>query len=205
MSRRTVPIPGARRVEATLSQPGTGSPDALEACVVMCPPHPEFGGHRGDPRLEAVAQGLLERDIATLRFDYGPWDEGYGEREDARNALRWAADRADRIGAFGYSFGGAIATLAVATVEVSVDALSLLSPASRLSTDLDAAAALESVTCPVQITYGERDETADWGPLVEAASSQGHAVVTLAADHHFVGQHDRIREAVVPFLSDALR
>lgn len=204
MPRQTVPVPGARHVDGTLSYPADGDPDALEACVVMCPPHPEFGGHRGDPRLEAVAEGLLDREIGSLRFDYGSWDDGHGEREDARNALRWVVDRADHVGAFGYSFGGAIAVLAVATVDVPVDALSVLAPAARLNEDLDAVDALDSVSCPVQIAYGERDETAHWEPMVEAARERGDTVVELPSDHHFVGQHDRIREAVVPFLADAL-
>lgn len=204
MSTQTLPIPGARRVEASLDLPEGTDSENMTTCIVACPPHPEFGGHRGDPRLRAVSDALQAEGIATCRFDYAEWDQGYGEREDARNTIRWVAERADRVGCFGYSFGGAVATLATATVDVPVGVLSVLAPASRLRDDLDAASALADVDCPVQVVYGERDDTADWKPLVEAARRRGNTVVALAADHHFVGQQDLVCETVVPFIASTI-
>ncbi|QDX40693.1 dienelactone hydrolase family protein [Salarchaeum sp. JOR-1] len=195
----TVLVPGVRRVEATLD--GSRSADA---CVVACPPHPQHRGHRGDGRLTAVSDYLAERDIACLRFDYGPWDEGRGEREDARNALRWAADAYDDVGVFGFSFGGAIAALAAATPEIGVRAVSLLAPTAELESGLNAADALDDIKCPTQVVYGARDTTADWRPVVDRARENGMAVVELSADHFFVGKTDRVADAVGEFLVDAL-
>jgi alpha/beta superfamily hydrolase len=200
MPTQTLPIPGTRRVEASLDLPEGVESETMGPCVTACPPHPEFGGNRGDRRLRAVSDALQAAGIATCRFDYAEWDQGYGEREDARNTIRWAAERADQVGCFGYSFGGAIATLATATVDVPVEVLSVLAPASHVRDDLAAATALADVDCPVQVVYGERDETADWEPLVEAARRRGDTVVALAADHHFVGQQDLVCETVVPFI-----
>jgi len=199
MAEETVPLPGAREVVATHE-----STEDATACVVACPPHPEFGGHRGDPRLRAVTDPLRDAGVATLRFDYGSWDEGRGERSDARSAIRWASDRYATVGCFGYSFGGAIAILAAADADPAPAAVSVLAPTAHLSTDLDATTALESVASPVQVVVGTRDETADWQPVADRARALGHDVVELPADHHFVGQHDRIRETVVPFLLDHL-
>lgn len=196
MVEETVPIPGVRAVVATHQRPAD---EAVNGCVVACPPHPEFGGHRGDPRLEAVTDRLRENDIASLRFDYGEWDEGYGEREDARNALRWAGDRYDRVGCLGYSFGGAIAILAVADFDDAVAGVSVVAPTAELTTDLDAVGALDAISCPVQVVVGTRDDTADWQPVADHATSLGYDVVELEADHHFVGQHDAIADAVAPF------
>lgn len=196
MVRETVPIPGGREVVGTHDTPASGE---AGACVVACPPHPEFGGHRGDPRLEAVTDRLREAGIGSLRFDYGAWDDGYGEREDARNALRWAADRYERIGCFGYSFGGAIALLAVADLDRDVAAVSVLAPTAHLNTELDATAALETIACPVQVVFGNRDETADWEPVADSARERGDTVTELDADHHFVAQHDAIGDAITPF------
>jgi alpha/beta superfamily hydrolase len=210
MQQREVPIPGAREVVATLDEPerGAGSPDrGADAVVVACPPHPQAGGSRTDRRLVAVAERLGEAGIACLRFDYGPWDEGRGEVEDARNALRWAADRFDRIGIFGFSFGGGVAALAAATADRPLGGVSLLAPGSRLSgdPDLDAAVALERVDAPVQVVYGSRDTTADWEPLVERARALGCEVVELGADHFFVGQDGTVAEHVAGFLVAVLR
>ena len=196
----TVFVPGARRVEATLD----GSRDA-DACVVACPPHPQHRGHRGDARLSAVSDHLTERDIACLRFDYGPWDEGRGEREDARNALRWAADGYERVGVFGFSFGGSIAALAAATTEIEVFAVSLLAPTAELECGLSAADALDDIVVPTQVVYGERDTTADWRPVVERARENGMTVVELSADHFFVGKTDQVAEAAGEFLVASVR
>lgn len=215
MHSETLPIPGARDVQATLDSPDEGA----DAVVVACPPHPQHRGHRGDGRLTAVSEylvdhGSAERDsagdrttsgnIACLRFDYGDWDEGHGELEDARNALRWADERYDRIGIFGFSFGGAIAALAAATTRVDLRAVSLLAPASKLAADLDAAAALPDIDAPVQVVYGTRDTTADWEPLVARARELDLAVVELSADHFFVGQQGKVAAAAGEFLVDNL-
>lgn len=200
MDSEDLPLPGGRDVRATLDTPDGVDNDKITSVVVSCPPHPQHSGHRGDPRLEAVSEAVVAQGIACLRFDYGDWDDGYGEREDARNALRWARERYDRVGIFGFSFGGAIATLASATVDPQPAAVSLLAPASQLATDLDAAAALEDVQGPVQVLYGTRDDTADWKPLVERAAELGHETVEMSADHFFIGQHEKVADTVSEFL-----
>lgn len=187
----TVLVPGSRDVRATLD-----GGDA-ERAVVACPPHPQMGGSRTDARLEAVSASLAP-EVATLRFDYGEWDEGYGELADARNALGWARERYDRVGLFGFSFGGCIALLAAA--EEAPRAVSALAPASRLQPDLDATAALSDVDCPVQIVYGERDDTADWEPVVERARGLGCTVEAVPGDHFFVGQAQKVAAIVAEFL-----
>src|SRR6056297_1699583 len=200
MTSKEVVVPGARDVRATLDSPD----EETDAVVVACPPHPEFGGSRTDRRLVALGEYLGEHGVACLRFDYGDWDEGYGEREDARNAVRWARERYDRVGLFGFSFGGGVATLAAATLAPQPDAVGLLAPASRLTEDLDAAAALADVDAPLVVLYGTRDDTAGWEPLVEAAREQDLTVVEFSADHFFVGQEEKVAAEVGEFLADRL-
>jgi len=74
----TVLIPGGRDVRATLDTAASDGSRA-DAVVVACPPHPQQRGHRGDERLAAVSEAPADRGIDCLRFDYGDWDEGYGE------------------------------------------------------------------------------------------------------------------------------
>jgi len=193
-------LPGGRDVRATLDG------DGARSIVVACPPHPQYGGDRRDSRLRAVSDALRERAIDCLRIDYGAWDEGHGERADTLTALEWAAEHYDRVGLFGYSFGGTVALLAAAAApdDVAPAAVSALAPVSRLSDDLDAVAALDDVAGPLQIVYGERDDTAEWEPVVERARERGARVESLPADHFFVAQQDRIGEVVAAFLGDAL-
>ncbi|WP_459193782.1 dienelactone hydrolase family protein [Halosimplex sp. J119] len=198
-----VVLPGARDVRGTLDTPDGESREDPPACVVACPPHPQFGGSRSDQRLTAVADALTERGIACLRFDYGPWDEGAGELRDTHQCVDWARERYDAVGLFGYSFGGCLALVAAAD-ESDLAAASALAPAPQIDEDIDAVAAIEAITCPGQVVYGERDDTVEWRPVVERAEGCGFAVTELAADHHFVGQADAVADAVAPFLADAL-
>ncbi|MFB6093916.1 MAG: alpha/beta hydrolase [Halanaeroarchaeum sp.] len=194
-------IPGNRRVAATLDEPAGDT----EACVVACPPHPQFGGNRTDRRLTAVAEALTERGVAVLRIDYGDWDDGRGEREDVRNALRWADERYDRVGLYGFSFGGGMAALAAASTDVDLCGVALLAPAAQVAADLDPDETLSAIRAPVRLVVGERDTTADWEPFREAAERIGASVATLAADHFFVGQSETFAAAVGEFLSERCR
>ncbi|MFB6169986.1 MAG: dienelactone hydrolase family protein [Haloarculaceae archaeon] len=192
----TVLVPGPREVRGTLD-----TPDA-RACVVACPPHPQMGGDRTDSRLRAVADALGEAGMACLRIDYGAWDEGRGETDDAERALAWAREEYESVGLFGYSFGGAVALLAAAGTDVDLRAVSVLAPAGTPADgDLDAAAAVDDVACPLQVVYGERDTTASWERVVERARERDCEVVALPADHFFVGTTDRAASAVAGFLA----
>ncbi len=195
MSEEVV-IPGARDVRATLDTPAAGK------CVVACPPHPDYGGHRGDQRLRAVSTALGDVGIACLRFDYGDWDGGASVIQDADQAITWATDRFDPVAVMGYSFGGAVALLAA--VELDLAAVSVLAPAARLSGELDAAEAIAALSMPVQVVVGTRDSTVDWETVVESARNHDHTVIELPADHFFVGQYDRIASEITPFLATHL-
>ena len=207
VSQDTVLVPGGRDVRATLDARGG------DACVVACPPHPQHGGSRTNPCLRAVSDALGggARPIDCLRFDYGPWDEGRGERADARNAVAWARERYDRVGLFGYSFGSAVA-LCEASEGLSVAAVSALAPPPGLTEHLDALGAMETLaersadgtaeTPAVQVVYGERDDTVDWEPVVDVAREAGFKVDAVPGDHFFAGQAPKVGETVAAFLRE---
>jgi alpha/beta superfamily hydrolase len=188
MGERVV-IPGPRDVRGTFDGDG-------EACVVAAPPHPNYGGHRSDPRLRAVSDAITEREIACLRVGFGPWDEGHGERDDVANALAWARERCDGVGLFGYSFGATVGLLAAQ--EAEPDAVSALAP-QAIASD-----AVLGLTCPVQVVYGERDDTVDWAPVVARARERGHLVSGVDDDHWFGRERKRVTEFVGAFFDRML-
>ncbi|WP_266078573.1 alpha/beta hydrolase [Haladaptatus caseinilyticus] len=198
MQSNKVVVPGTRDVRATLDAPA-GKTNRI---VVACPPHPQFNGNRNDNRLVALGEHLTDHGIACLRFDYGDWDEGYGEREDARNALRWAKKRYDSVGIFGFSFGGGVAALAGA--DEGADVIGILAPASRLTDDLDAVAVLETIGVPFKVLYATRDDTANWKPLVERAEELGFETEAFSADHFFVGQEQKVARRLGDFFVERL-
>ena len=210
----TVLISGGRDVRATLdtaASDGAGGEsdesERAESVVVACPPHPQQRGHRGDERLLAASDALTDRGVDCLRFDYGDWDEGYGETTDADAAVGWARDRYDRVGLFGFSFGGTVALVAAAS-RPSLAGVCALAPTARLSPDVDAVAALDDLAergVPTRVLYGTRDATAEWKPVVERAERLGVETVAFEADHFFVGRSGKVGEAVAAFLGPRLR
>lgn len=191
-------LPGPRDVR------GTRDGGASDRVVVACPPHPQYGGDRRDSRLVAVADALAEDGINCLRFDYGEWDEGEGETTDALAALAWARERYGRVGLFGYSFGAGITLRTSARSRPQPDSVSLLAPPATFPTGESVAPLVRDIEGPLQVVYGERDDTATWEPVVEEARELGLAVRSFPADHFFVGQQAKVAAVVVEFLSGLL-
>ena len=201
MSER-VRIAGTRDLVATLDGPA----DA-DALVVACPPHPRMGGSRSDARLRAVCDVLADADVACLRFDYGPWDEGRGEQGDVRDAIAWGRERYAAVGLFGFSFGAGLALLAAASLDRPPAATSVLAPLATVVEDRDVVAAVESLAADghaAQVVYGERDETVDWEPVVAAAREAGWPCEGFDGEHLFTGQKVHVSRAVGDFLASAL-
>jgi alpha/beta superfamily hydrolase len=214
----TVLIPGGRDVRASLDtaaadggEPGRDASDGgdsgVDSVVVACPPHPRHRGHRGDERLTAASDALTERGVDCLRFDYGDWDEGYGESTDADNAVAWAVERYERVGLFGFSFGATVA-LVTAASRPGLAGVCALAPAARLNPDVDAVAALDGLVdrgVPTRILYATRDSTADWEPVVKRATALGIETAAFESDHFFVGRAGAVGEAAAAFFEPRLR
>lgn len=103
------------RLEALLEEPEDADP--VEAAVV-CHPHPQFGGTMHNKVVYRLARGLRKSVCVVLRFNYrgvnlseGEYDDGIGETDDAREALRELERRYPGLPllAAGFSFGARVA------------------------------------------------------------------------------------------------
>jgi len=114
---------------------GTGSFPA----VIVCHPHPLYGGAMSNNVVMAICQALAQRSIAALRFNFrgagksgGVFGGGIAEQEDARAAITFALSTPGidprRVGLAGYSFGASVAA-PVALQDERVNLLALVSPA----------------------------------------------------------------------------
>lgn len=115
----------AGRIEALLEEPEDRDP--IEAALV-CHPHPQFGGTMHNKVVYRIARGLRRTGCVVLRFHYrgvnlseGEYDEGIGETEDARVALRELETRYPGLPllAAGFSFGARVA-LRLASTEPGI-------------------------------------------------------------------------------------
>jgi uncharacterized protein len=152
------------------------------------------------PSMQAVAAGLVERGVATLRYQF-PYMERKSRRPDppalchatVRAAVAEAARLAPDLPLFagGRSFGGRMTSQAQAQAPLErVRGLAFLAfplhPAGRPGTDR--ATHLQQVEIPMLFIQGTRDELADLGllrPLVASLGARATLHLLEEADHSF--------------------
>jgi len=176
-------------------------PQGARAGVVICHPHPLYGGDMDSGVVIAAAEACARRNIATLRFNFrgvgastGQHDDGRGEQEDVRAALGDMRRRLPGVAVAlaGYSFGAVVAT-SVAQ-KTGVAGLALIAPPLRI-TALPAPAA---VLGPVAVIVGAEDQYCPPAALESLREALPQATVTVleGADHFFFGSLDALAEVV---------
>jgi alpha/beta superfamily hydrolase len=101
---------GAVQLEAQLRQPKSSPRGA----VVLCHPHPVYGGTMDNRVVYRAAKAAAEAGFAALRFNFrgvgqstGAFDQGIGEKEDVTAAIDWLEAKYPGLplALVGYSFG----------------------------------------------------------------------------------------------------
>ncbi len=106
--------------------------------VVVCHPHPLYGGSMRNNVTYAVADALGSAGMAAFLFNFrgvggseGSYGGGIAEQQDIVAALDWLQGQRgidkNRLGLTGYSFGAGVA-LPVACAEARVKGIALISP-----------------------------------------------------------------------------
>jgi uncharacterized protein len=185
-------IDGAQRVSGLLQ-----TPREARACYVMA--H-GAGAGMAHPFMAAVANGLAERGVATLRYQF-PYMEQGSKRPDtpklAQATVRAAVAEASRLApevplfAGGKSFGGRMTSQAQAAAPMSgVRGLVFLGfplhPAGRPSDER--AKHLFAVQAPMLFLQGTRDQLADMSllqPLVRQLGARATLSLFQDADQSF--------------------
>ena len=183
-------------------------PDPARACFVFA--H-GAGAGMTHSSMEAVAQGLAERGVASLRYQF-PYMEKGSKRPDtppiAHAAVRSAVAEAGRrcaglrLIAGGKSFGGRMTSQAQAAAPLAgVDGLAFfgfpLHPAGKPSDDR--AGHLSDVKIPMLFLQGTKDKLAELAllePVVRRLGRKASLHLVEGADHSFhvparSGRNDR--------------
>jgi alpha/beta superfamily hydrolase len=157
-------------------------PDGLErAGVVICHPHPRYGGTRFNMVVEALFSRLPEAGFVTLRFDFrADHDGGIAERLDVVAALDALEQEVLGVPLFvaGYSFG---AIVALTTVDPRIAGIVAIAPPLTSAVPAPEAPALlltpqHDQFCPPETASAV---VGDW-PNVECQVVEG-------ADHFLAG------------------
>ena len=177
-------------------------PDSPTAGVVICHPHPLYGGDMENPVVVRVQEVCSALGLATLRFNFrgvgasgGVHAGGVGEQDDAVAALDTLA-KAIGNGALaiaGYSFGSRIAAL-VGSRDRRIAGMALIAPPLAMS-DFGF---LQDRKIPTLAVAGTRDQYCP--PESFASFVAERPWITTAtiegADHFFFGKLFPLGEAV---------
>jgi hypothetical protein len=150
--------------------------------VVLCPPHPLFGGSRNDARIVRVARELAAYNVSALCIDYGSYGKGVKEVENVLDAISWMQKRTRSLGLLGYSFGAVVASNAAARAEVKgFVAMSILMRVNGLEANLD-------FDCPKLFVHGKLDDVAPYqGFKCLYAKAKGRKEkLVLDTDHFYM-------------------
>jgi alpha/beta superfamily hydrolase len=168
-------------------------PAKAERAIVLCHPHPLYGGTFNNAIVVSVAKRLLERapeTVAWLRLNFrgvgrseGIYDAANREVLDVLAAFAEMRDRypTAKVGVMGYSFGAGVAYRA-AIRRGNIDRICLVAPTLRMMRDQ-----MGEYTGPVQIIAASGDEFATVEETAELGRKLGATVHVIdGADHFFV-------------------
>ena len=182
-------------------------PPAASTAVVLCHPHPLYGGTFNNAIVVSVAKKMLERgptSLAWLRLNYrgvgrseGRYDAATREVLDVLAALteiRYRSPKA-KVGVMGYSFGAGVAYRA-AVRDGGVDRVCLVAPTLRMMRE-----PIGDYGRPVQIVAAANDEFASTEETAELGRRLGAPVhIVAGADHYFVRYRREVASIVLHFL-----
>jgi alpha/beta superfamily hydrolase len=211
-----VRIPGeeelAFRSEDGLLIEGRGYfPSKAERVVVLCHPHPLYGGTFNNAIVVSVAKRMLEQGadrIGWLRLNYrgvgrseGRYDAATREVLDVLAAFAEARYRVPgaQVAVMGYSFGAGVAYRA-AVRDARIEKVCLVAPTLRMMRDQ-----VGEYTGPVQIVAAGHDEFATVDETKELADKLRAPVHMLPeADHFFIRHRREVATVVLRFFAPEL-
>ncbi len=178
--------------------------------VIICHPHPLYGGNMSNNIVLAICQALAQQSITALRFNFrgvggssGEYGDGVKEQEDVTAALSLILStpgiEPKGVGLAGYSFGASVA-LPVAIQNDEVSLMALVSPALSDS----GWEQLKTYPKPVFIIIGGYD------PFIPPERLQQYikdipelrkCEVISGADHFWQGYEAEVAEKVAGFFA----
>jgi hypothetical protein len=180
----------------------------LFPAVIVCHPHPLYGGNMSSNVVFAICQALAQQSIAAFRFNFrgvgksgGAFGGGIAEQEDVRAALAFVLSTPTidpkRIGLAGYSFGTSVA-LPVAAKDRRVKLLALVSPALSDS----GWEQLKGYAKPKFLIAGDNDFVIPprqfWQQVKDVPEPKQCQIIT-GADHFWEGFEEEVAQKVTQF------
>ena len=204
MSRRieTHMIVGpAGKLEALLEEPEHDEP---REAILVCHPHPQFGGTMHNKVVYRIARGLRKSGAVVLRFNYrgvnlseGEYGHGVGEMEDARASLAWLRERYPDLpySLAGFSFGSRIVLQMACGDPAAQRVIAVGFPTTYKNRDY-----LENCRSRkifIQSTHDEHGPMDDLERMFETLPEPKQLLWVPAEDHFFKGALDDFERVII--------
>ncbi|MGA9774040.1 MAG: alpha/beta fold hydrolase [Blastocatellia bacterium] len=198
----------AGQIEAILKEPAT----TVTRAAIVCHPHPLFGGTMHNKVVYRTARAFQDAGFSVLRFNFrgagrsqGQHDQGRGEQEDLRAAIRFIRHKyaGAEIWLAGFSFGSDV-MLRVACPDSSIRAIVAVGvPVSKYDFS-------HVINChmPKLFVQGAADEFGsgeDLERLVAKLSEPKRLKIIEGADHFFEGHLPELAETVADFIASVIQ
>ena len=176
--------------------------DTGRGFIVMCHPHPAYGGNLNDRVLETLSDQAVQLGLSTLAFNVAGVGASVGHTESAATAAKDLAAVINHIEAsegvtpklLGYSFG-AITVLEYASNRQNLETL-LIAPVLALGSQ----SLSEQAVLSGQVIVGSLDTFAQPHTL-RARFDPSSVQLIEGADHFFNGYDGALTRAAEPFFN----
>ena len=182
--------------------------------VVVCHPHPSFGGDMNNGLVMAVCRALVEEGFVICRFNFrgvgesgGNFTNGEEEQGDVRAALElmkvWPGVDGRRLGLVGYSFGASMIAVGLSRYKQAKGFVMISPPPNSLENP-----GIGKDKRPKLFIVGDRDRLTPHSALKERAEalpgSEGLSTVP-GADHSWRGYEGEAAREATRFLVSILQ
>ena len=175
---------------------------AQSPIVLICHPHPLYGGSLQNKVVHMLAKGFNDNGLITIRFNFrgvgksqGEFDHGKGEADDVKIIVDFILQQcgSNEIWLAGFSFGAYVA--ARAYQNVNAERLLLVAPSVTLYDMND----IHNIQIPWSVIQGSEDEVIDPEAVRAWLALQKSAPILHwldGAGHFFHGRLNDLREII---------
>jgi alpha/beta superfamily hydrolase len=193
------------KLEAEYFQPEISTHQPI---VLICHPHPQFGGDMLNNVVSAIYRLLIENKIPSLRFNFrgvgrstGSHTSGRGELSDVKACINFLINTGDfaKIIICGYSYGAAIGCSTVNHSDKIIGYCAVSFPWDFMGVKYKQ---LSQTDKPKLFIQGNRDQIAHYSKFHDNFNFYTEPkkyVIIEGADHFYWGYEDKVAETMLDF------
>ncbi len=185
----------------------------INPVVLICHPHPQYGGSMYNNVVSGVFNKLIENKISCLRFNFrgvgnstGSHSDGTGELEDVKVCIDFLINEKnyEKIMLCGYSYGAAIGSSAINYSDKVISYISISFPWDFVDSKFKV---LSQTDKPKLFIQGDQDTVARYESFEENYNFYIEPKVSkiiVGADHFYWGFEEQIVNEVLRFYSSII-